>query len=187
MIEFKEITAYLALPPPSGSDSKQAVKSLGFKRLAWWTLQDPGFVLVQYVGDAKLYQEFSHGNKADKNTKYVTTNKSTREAIKKMGRDGEKPGNMYKHLTRLGVGEESTVAEVMVKLPRNHRQVVNLKKTVLDKDRRSHDALYNAYCVAGELKDGMFVKSYNIYPRLQMTLLDDRLGEELSFLLKVEC
>jgi hypothetical protein len=45
--------------------------------------------------------------------------------------------------------------------------------------------LYNAYCVAGELKDGTFVKSYNIYPRLEMTLLDDRLGDELTFLLKV--
>ena len=40
-------------------------------------------------------------------TKYVTTNKSTREAIKKLGRDGEKPGNVYKHVNRLGVGETS--------------------------------------------------------------------------------
>ena len=115
----------------------------------------------------------------------MTTNKSTRDAIKKMGRDGEKPGNVYKHMTRLGVGEDTSVAEIMVKLPRNHRQVVNLKKTALDKDRKSHDSLYNAYCVAGELKDGHFVQSYNIYPRLEMTLLDDRLGDELTFLLKV--
>ena len=43
----------------------------------------------------------------DMSTKYVTTNKSTREAIKKLGRDGEKPGNVYKHVTRLGVGETS--------------------------------------------------------------------------------
>ena len=109
----------------------------------------------------------------DMSTKYVTTNKSTREAIKKLGRDGEKPGNVYKHMTRLGVGEDTSVAEIMVKLPRNHREVVNLKKTTLDKDRRSHD---NAYCVAGELKDGTFVKSYNIYSRLEMALMDDRLG-----------
>ena len=184
-IEFKEITAYLALPPPADSSSKQAVKTLGFKRFGFWMTEYPNCVLVQYIGDSKLYKEFSHGNKSDKTAMCVTTNKSTREAIKRMGRDGEKPGNVYKHLTRLGVGENTSVAEIMVKLPRNHRQVVNLKKTALDKDRRSHDSLYNAYCVAGELKDGTFVKSYNIYPRLEMTLLDDRLGDELAFLLKV--
>ena len=109
-------------------------------------------------------------------TKYVTTNKSTREAIKKLGRDGEKPGNVYKHMTRLGVSEDTSASEIRVKFPRNHRQVVNLKKTTLDKDRRRHDSLYNAYCVAGELKDGTFVKSYNILPRLEMALMDDRLG-----------
>ena len=78
---------------------------------------------------------------------YVTTNKSTREATKKLGRDGEKPGNVYKHMTRLGVGEDTSVAEIMVKLPRNHREVVNLKKTTLDKDRRSHDSLYTMLTV----------------------------------------
>jgi hypothetical protein len=185
LVEFKEITAYLAVPPPPDSKSNQALKTLGFKRFGFWLTESPNYVLVQYVGDSKLYKEFSHGNKSDKSSKYVTTNKSTRDAIKQMGRDGEKPGNVYKHMTRLGVGEDTSVAEIMVKLPRNHRQVVNLKKTALDKDKRSHDALYNAYCVAGELKDGTFVKSYNIYPRLQMTLLDDRLGDELGFLLKV--
>ena len=79
-------------------------------------------------------------------------------------------------MTRLGVGEDTSVAEIMVKFPRNHREVFNLKKTTLDKYRSSHDSLYNAYCVAGELKDGTFLKIYNIHPRLEMALMDDRLG-----------
>ena len=83
----------------------------------------------------------------DMSTKYVTTNKSTREAIKKLDRDGEKPSNVYKHMTKLGVGEDTSVAEIMVKLPRNHREVVNLKKTKLDKDRRSHDSFYTMLAV----------------------------------------
>ena len=40
----------------------------------------------------------------------MTTNKGTREAIEKMGREGEKPCNVYKHMIRLGVGEDTLVA-----------------------------------------------------------------------------
>lgn len=177
--------SYVALPPPEDSTSKKAIKSDSFKRVAFWLSKEPSYVLVQYVGDHLAGREFSHGNSTKPSTVHVTSNKSMRDEIKERTMNGEKSGNVYKHMTRLGVSEESTVLEVMVNCPKSHKQIRNLKEIAVAKSKHSQDEWYNAFVLVSQIKDGEFVKSFNIFPNLEITLADPQMIKEYSFLVKI--
>lgn len=178
--------SYIALSPEAGSSSKKALKSDKFKRIGFWLTKYPKYILVQYLGDHLVGKDFSHGNNRDESTVHMTSNKSMRDEIKDRVEGGEKCGNIYKHMTRLRVTENSSVLEVMVNAPKSHKQIQNLKQTSVAKSKFSQDEWYNAFVLASQLKDGALVRSLNIYPNLEVTLADPRMIQEYSFLVKVK-
>ena len=108
-----------------------------------------------------------------------------RDEIKDRVLNGEKSGNVYKHMNRLGFTEERTVLEVQVSVPKSHKQVQNLRQIAVAKQKFSQDEWYNAFVLASQLKDGALVRSLNIFPNLEVTLADPRMIKEYSFLVKV--
>ena len=177
--------SYIALSPEEGSISKKGIKSDKFKRVAFWLSEDPSIIFVQYIGDHLIAKDFSHGNSRDSSTIHITSNKSMRDEIKDRVLNGEKSGNVYKHMNRLGVTEERTVLEVQVSVPKSHKQVQNLRQIAVAKQKFSQDEWYNAFVLASQLKDGALVRSLNIFPNLEVTLADPRMIKEYSFLVKV--
>lgn len=148
-----------------------------FKRQVFRLLGNQSKVLIHYIGDESVACEFSHGN--SKSGKIY--HRTCKSVLKKIASCPDPPELAYKHL----VGESKCPTQYQpYLLPRNTKQVSNVQYNERQKNRLSHDAMYNLHELAYDL--GGFVKRIITYPDLIVIFGDSRMLQELDNILLVE-
>ena len=99
-------------------------------------------VLIHYIGDEKCAVPYAHGNAAsDCNKNYIRTCPSVIKSVKHSCLIETAVKSYRNHI----LGEVPSPNHLPVKLPRNVKQVKNIRSNVLGQQRLSHDALYNLH------------------------------------------
>ena len=115
---------------------------------------------MHYLGDHNDYQPEPHGNSKSRNRGYIRTCPSVIAEIKKSV--NIRPAATYhKMVNDVGHGH---IAHEAVNKPKNRKQVENAVQTQKNKNKISHDAIYNANWIAHELHD--FIYEIRTFPEL---------------------
>jgi hypothetical protein len=174
--EVKKIHFGIVLP----SSSRYNV---GFRRQAFFPLatsaKAPRLVLIHYIGDESIAVQYPHGNSHNK----ATFHRTYPSVIKKLAlaTSHEMPGNVYK--------KAISTADCPVNyqphcVPRNLQQVSSIQHHERQKNRLTHDAIYNLHELSYDL--GSFVRIIKTYPDLMIICGLDKIVEDLNMVLKVD-
>ena len=82
------------------------------------------------------------------------------------------------------ISKNENIQNILVNAPRNNKQCSNLKFLAKNKSLLTQDQWWNALCQAYEYQDGDFVKSFNIFPNLESTVVHPGLQNDLNFIFK---
>ena len=149
-----------------------------FRRQVFLPLHDDHQILIHYLGDETVAEDFPHGNSKSQNRNFTRTCPSV---LKKLATVADLPSNVYKEV----VANNNYPPELQpALLPRNSAQIANLQQRERQKLRLTHDALYNAHELAYDM-DG-FVKTMTTYPDLILICGLTELTNELNLLLQIE-
>lgn len=174
--EVKKVHFATVLPSSSSRyDSR-------FRRQAYFLLssQQSPMVLIHYIGDESIATTFPHGNSKSRQIFYRTYPSVMNRLAASTGYN--LPANIYKR--EVSKGTNFSLQYQPHLLPRNSRQVINIQHSQRQKNRLSHDALYNAHELVYDL--GGFVKTITTYPDLMIVCGLDEIVKELGIVLKVE-
>ena len=153
--------------------------------MAYWIEESHEYVFIHYVGNDTVAVDFVHGNNRDKKSRpHVMTNRSVRDKIREQGYHNEMPSNIYKNMTVDNISNNENIQNILVNAPRNNKQCSNLKFLAKNKSLLTQDQWWNALCQAYEYQDGDFVKSFNIFPNLESTVVHPGLQNDLNFIFK---
>ena len=153
-------------------------KTKNFKKEVYQQLGD-GLqpTLVHYIGDHTLSIPRAHGNTVSDDRKvFFATKKSTLNNLKETVFVKD-PHKLYKEK----IAEPSS--ENIAELPRNLKQLQNLRYKIHNEKRFTRDALYNLHELAYS-EDG-FVWDIRTYPDLLVVCGDRNIIEELDNLLHI--
>ena len=154
----------------------------GFRRQAFFPLATSAMahklVLIHYIGDEGIAVQFPHGN----SKKGANFHRTYPSVMKKLSLSmHEVPGNIYKKAV------STTNCPVNYQphcVPRNSQQVCNIQHHERQKNRLSHDAIYNVHELSYDL--GSFVRVIKTFPDLLIICGLDKIVEDLNMLLKVD-
>ena len=117
-------------------------------------------VLIHYLRDEKLAKGYAHGNAtAVPERPYVRTCPSVLQSLESDCKSMSTAKAYRKQVSKI-----PPPTHLAVKQPRNTKQVKNIRSKVLEKQRLSHDGLYNLHELAIELPD--FIHLIHTYPDL---------------------
>ena len=145
--------SYFILDSENGPSEK-------FKKQVYQMRDNQNYTIVHYIGDHSLIKQFPHRNATTSNKNFVRTCPST---MKKISKDCKlhKANVVYKQ----EVSQASiTGNQVPTVLPRNLKQLQNLRFKHLSESRLSRDDLYNLHEIAYD--NDSFVHKIITYPDL---------------------
>lgn len=152
-----------------------------FRRQAFFSLDDndAAAVLVHYLGDESIAEDFPHGNsKCDSDRPHHRTYPSS---LAKYSSVDDLPCNVYKKAISRCDCPQPVISAY---LPKNSRQLTNLQQKERQKSRLTHDGLYNLHELAYDLNG--FVKIMTTYPDLVIICGLTELIKELDMVLQLE-
>ena len=153
-----------------------------FRRLAFYLISakesQVSAVLIHYIGDESVAEEFPHGNSKHSPVNHYRTCPSV---LNKMSTVADLPSNVYKKTISSNRCPPELQASCM---PHNKRQVINLQQKERQKSRLSHDALYNLHEIAYDLDN--FVKIITTFPNLVVICGLNNLLAELDMVLQLD-
>ena len=151
-----------------------------FCRHAWWLIDNPTLVLVHYLGDHHEYEPQPHGNSKSRRRPYVRTCPSLISEIKKTV--SNPPAATYHRM--VNQANKNHVAHEAVLKPKNIEQIENAIKSEKNKQKISHDQIYNANLIAHELHDYLY--EIRTYPELIFFMAHPEIISEFNTLLMME-
>ncbi|XP_065896214.1 uncharacterized protein [Dysidea avara] len=150
-----------------------------FQRIAYHLLDNPGVVLIQYIGSHLEAEDLPHGNSVSDSKPYIRSCPSVIQQIKDSD-PSEFPSTFYKK--SLSAVSCPSASNPSLQL-RNRRQVVNHKALECQKLRLSHDELYNIHEIAYDL-DG-FIAKIITYPDLVVVCSHPKMLAEMRNLIRI--
>lgn len=132
----------------------------GFKKQVYQLIDSQQYTLIQYIGDQSLISHFPHRNATNSNRNFARTCPST---MKKIAKECEtrKANVVYKE----EIGQANTTSnQAPTVLPRNLKQLQNMRFKHLQQLRLSRDDLYNLHEISYDI-DG-FVHKIITFPDL---------------------
>lgn len=136
-------------------------------------------VLIHYLGDESCATDFPHGNSANSSRAYIRTCPSVIKSLQQSCKY-ETPTTVYrKHVTNV-----PSPTHLAVLQPRNVRQVKNIRSKQQQKQRLSHDSLYNLHEIALDLPD--FIHLIHTYPDLVCVCGTKQLFDEFDRVLLLQ-
>ena len=139
-------------------------------------------VLIHYIGDESCAVDFPHGIRnasTDSTRAYIRTCPSVIKSLQESCKS-DTPTTVYrKHVTNV-----PSVRYMAVLQPRNVRQVKNIRSKQQQKQKLSHDGLYNLHELALDLPD--FVHLINTYPDLVCVCGNKQLFDEFDRVLLLQ-
>jgi hypothetical protein len=152
--------------------------SKDFQRLAFQLLTDSSVMLIQYIGDSSVAEDFPHGN-SHTTKPYIRVCPSVIKEIKAADMS-EPPSKIYKR----EVSTFNYPAQLSAVLqPSSTRQVTNHKSIERQRFRLSHDGLYNLHEISYDLCG--FVSKIITYPDLIVVCGLPSILNELKYLLSM--
>ena len=117
-------------------------------------------VLIHYIGDEKEVVDFPHGNASNQAGRpHIRTCPSVLKSLQDACKHTTTAKAYKSHVTKVPPPTHMPVLQ-----PRNSKQVKNIRSKQLQKQRLSHDALYNLHELAVDLPD--FVHAIRTHPDL---------------------
>lgn len=154
--------------------------STNFTRHAYQLLCEPnGVILVHYMGDEKAAQDFPHGNSKYNENSFVRTCPSV---LKKLNK--ECISNTTAKVYKSEVTSIPSMEYLPVLHPRNSKQVENIRYKQLQKQRISHDSLFNIHELAHDIPG--FIHAIHTYPDLICVLGQQEILDQLDRVLLLD-
>ena len=133
--------------------------------------KENGPFIIQYIGNDEISQAHAHGNAKNTARPFVRTKPSSLERWLKLTKS-EDPNAVYKNK----IHEEE--------MPRNLKQIQNLRYKGNNEMRISRDALYNIHAIARD-SNNQFIHAIHTFPNLVVicghSLMLDELEKVLYF------
>ena len=137
-------------------------------------------ILIHYIGDEKAAIKFPHGNATKHLSRpHIRTCPSVLRSLEKECQHTTTAKVYRSHITQVPAPTHLPVMQ-----PRNTKQVKNIRSKMLERQRLSHDALYNLHELATDMPD--FVHAICTHPDLVCVCAHKALLEELDRVLLVE-
>ena len=137
-------------------------------------------VLIHYIGDENAAVNFHHGNSAKHITRpHIRTCPSVLRSLEKECTHTTTAKVYRSHITQVPPPTHASVLQ-----PRNKKQVKNVRHKMLERQRLSHDSLYNLHELATDMPD--FVHAIRTHPDLVCVCAHTALLEELDRVLLVD-
>ena len=106
-------------------------------------------VLIHYIGDENAAVNFHHGNSAKHITRpHIRTCPSVLRSLEKECTHTTTAKVYRSHITQVPPPTHASVLQ-----PRNKKQVKNVRHKMLERQRLSHDSLYNLHELATDMPD----------------------------------
>ena len=137
-------------------------------------------ILIHYIGDEKAAIKFPHGNATKHLSRpHIRTCPSVLRSLEKECQHTTTAKVYRSHITQVPAPTHLPVMQ-----PRNTKQVKNIRSKMLERQRLSHDALYNLHELATDMP--YFVHAIRTHPDLVCVCAHKALLEELDRVLLVE-
>ena len=137
-------------------------------------------VLIHYIGDEKEVVDFPHGNASNQTGRpHVRTCPSVLKILQDACKHSTTAKAYKSHVTKVPPATHMPVLQ-----PRNSKQVKNIRSKQLQKQRLSHDALYNLHELSVDLP--VFVHAIRTHPDLICICSNKELLDELDRVLLVQ-
>ena len=137
-------------------------------------------VLIHYIGDEKEVVDFPHGNASNQTGRpHIRTCPSVLKSLQEACKHTTTAKAYKSHVTKVPPPTHMPVLQ-----PQNSKQVQNITSKQLQKQRLSHDALYNLHELAVDLPD--FVHAICTHPHLVCICINKELLDELDCVLLVQ-
>lgn len=138
-----------------------------------------GVVLVHYLGNENVAEQFPHGNSKHHDRSFVRTCPSV---LKKL--ENRCISNTTAQVYKSEVSDFSSTQYLPVLNPRNSKQVENVRYKQLQQQRISHDALYNIHELAFDCPG--FVHAIHTHPDLVCVLGQQAILDQLDRVLLLD-
>ncbi|KAL4240107.1 hypothetical protein ACF0H5_000901 [Mactra antiquata] len=149
-----------------------------FQKFLYEKIENSRYVIVQYVGDASVYEPISHGNSKNNNLIMRRTCPSVFDEIKRHANDVTASANL---LEKESKSKAETGNDLGVKTARNLNQVKNHLYKARRENKLSKDDLYNLIEISYELEN--FNKQIDVFPSLVCISGMDGILQEFNDLL----